>query len=128
MRASRWKRAAAIALAAGILAGCGEERRAAEDRGEAAAELVWAPIQTEMKTVLRDIRIAQEQARSARGRYIAWGELERDFLARAVPDAYRVELSGVSATGYRAEVIHERSGLRCGLEEGTSGSRGPTCR
>lgn len=105
---------------------CAEQEREAEARGQAAGELIRAPIVTEMKTILRDVRIGQTRARAERGGYVSRSELGR-YLDRSVPGGYRLEVSGVSIDGYRAEVVHERSGLRCHIEESARGSEGPIC-
>lgn len=128
MRRIRWVRltAAASAWMMATAMACAEKEHEAAERGQAAGELIRAPIFTEMRTILRDVRMAQTRAQAEGGSYVSRSELGR-YLDRSVPGGYRLELSGVSTAGYRAEVVHERSGLRCHIQESARGSLGPVC-
>jgi hypothetical protein len=81
-----------------------------------------------MKVILHDLKSAQEQAAAYEGRYLELEELKQKYLNRVVLEGYDLRLSDVSATGYRADVVHRASGTRCHLLEGRAGQRGlPKC-
>lgn len=126
MKSLRWVRLMTLGSLMAVAMACAEQEQEAAARGRAAGELIRAPIITEMKTILRDVRLGQIRAQAERGSYVSRSELGR-YLDRSVPGGYRLELSRVSTDGYRAEVVHERSGLRCHIEESTRGSEGPVC-
>ena len=108
----------------GALGGCGDSE---SGNGEV-PPLLKAQFQTQMKTILHDVKAAQEQAAAYEGKYLELEELKQRYLNRALPEGYDLSLHDVSATGYRAEVVHRASGLRCQLLEGGSGRRGlPEC-
>lgn len=86
--------------------------------------------EAEMKTILRDLRLAEEQAMALEGRYLEFDELRSRYFSRDVPDSYVLTLAAVSAEGFRAEIVHGSSGLRCRLEVGSatpSGAGSPRC-
>lgn len=110
---------------------CGSE----EQTGEMPA-LMKERFEAEMRTILRDVKLAEEQAAVLEDRYVELDALQARYLNRPVPETYRLSLSDVSADGFRAEVEHKASGLHCRLvvtaspsEGGSSGSRGgvPDC-
>ncbi len=113
-----------LSLAVGACGGEGSP----EGRAGSAAEMVRAPIMTEMKTILRDIRSAQERAAATSGAYLDWDELREGYMSRPIPEAYTVRVDRVTADGFRARVEHRRSGLACELVvEPGSGSGSPEC-
>jgi hypothetical protein len=80
-----------------------------------------------MKTILHDLQAAEEQAAAIEDRYVGLEELRGRYFNRPVPENYELSMADVSSTGYRAEVVHKASGLRCRLEVGGSGRGAPTC-
>lgn len=84
---------------------------------------------SEMKMILRDIQTSEETARAATGSYVDWDELRRTYLSRSLPASYEIKLSEVTASGYRAEIIHQHTGLTCSITA-SAGSTGnlSTCR
>ena len=101
------------------------------DRDSAAerpgGSVLRAPIVTEMQTILRDVRVAEERAAATGSGYVGWEELG-PYLDRPPPDGYGVELREVTRTGYHAEVEHLRTGLRCILDVGPGRRGAPRCR
>jgi len=89
--------------------------------------LLKAQFQTQMKTILHDLQAAEEQASAIEDRYLGLEDLRGRYFNRPVPDNYELSLSDVSASGYKAEVVHRASGLRCHLEVGGSGRGAPSC-
>lgn len=86
--------------------------------------------ETEMKLILHDLRLAQEEAYSLEDQYLQFEALEGEYFNRHVPEAYELTLKDVTLQGYRAEVIHKPSGLRCELlvtETSQPGSGIPRC-
>jgi hypothetical protein len=108
---------------AGMLGACGDS----ETRDGDVPPLLKAQFQTQMKTILHDLQAAEEQASAIEDRYLGLEELRGRYFNRPVPDNYELSLSDVSASGYKAEVVHKASGLRCHLEVGGSGRGAPTC-
>lgn len=107
----------------GALGGCGDSE---SGNGEV-PPLLKAQFQTQMKTILHDLQAAEEQASTIEDRYLGLQELRGRYFNRPVPDNYELTMADVTATGYRAEVVHKASGLRCSLEVGGSGRGAPTC-
>ncbi len=107
------------------LTGCG----GSEPENAALPTIMRQRIQTEMRTILRDLKVAEEQAAVLEGRYLELEPLRARYFNRPVREGYRLTLSEVSAGGFRAEVVHAASGLRCQLRvaEGGAGSGVPTC-
>jgi len=83
--------------------------------------------ETEMKTILQDVKVAEEQAMALEGRYLQLEPLKAQYLNRVVPDNYVLTLGDVTADGFRAEILHSASGLSCVLEVGGSGAGIPKC-
>lgn len=83
-----------------------------------------ARLETEMKAVLQDLRHAEERARALEDRYLALDELQRNYLSRSIPESYELTMADVTASGYRAEIVHRASGLRCRLATGAGGEGG----
>ena len=83
---------------------------------------------TEMKTILTDVRRAEETAHTLGDRYLGLNELRGQYLSRSVPESYQLTLTDVTDSSYRAQVTHKASGLTCKLEVGSGqGSENPTC-
>ncbi len=115
---------AIAALAAGP-AGCG-----GSDAGEQQVPaMLRHQFQTQMKTILHDLQVAQEQAATLEGRYLELPELRRKYFNRPVPENYELSLAEVSRDSYSAEVVHKASGLSCRLEVagGAAGGGVPRC-
>ncbi|UCC70955.1 MAG: hypothetical protein JSV86_11190 [Gemmatimonadota bacterium] len=113
----------ATALVIGLLAGCGDS---GGGDGEVPGVL-RAQFQTQMRTILHDLQTAEEQAAVIEGAYLNLEELRGRYFNRPVPENYELSLTDVSPDGYRAEIVHRASGLRCRLEVGGSGRGAPTC-
>jgi hypothetical protein len=111
-----------LALLTAVLAGCGSGERDAE-----VPQMLRQRFQTEMRTILRDIKMAEEQAMALEGQYLELGELKRKYFNRPVPDSYTLSLTEVSSAGFQAELVHQASGLSCRLEVGGAGAGIPTC-
>ncbi len=101
------------------------------DRSEGEGEvptLLKTRFETEMKTILHDVKAAQESAAALEGNYLELDELRKRYLNRVVPETYTLTVTDVSATGFRAEITHGATGLSCRLEVGVGSGRGvPTC-
>jgi hypothetical protein len=100
-----------------------------EERQEMPA-LMKQRFETEMKLILHDLRLAQEQAYSLEGHYVEFEALEGEYFSRHVPEAYELTLKDVTLQGYRAEVTHKPSELRCELlmtETSQPGTGIPRC-
>jgi hypothetical protein len=110
-------------LSVGGLGGC--DRSESEDRE--VPMILKAQFQTQMKIILHDLQTAQEQAAVIEGGYLGLEELRGQYFNRPVSDNYELSMADVSATGYRAEVVHKASGLKCRLDVGESGRGAPTC-
>ncbi len=111
------------ALAVLVADGCG--RSDGED-GEVPG-ILKAQFETQMKTILHDVQLAEEQAAAIEGGYVSLEQLRGRYLNRSIPENYVLSLTDVSATEYRAEIVHGPSGLRCRLEVGVSGRGAPIC-
>jgi hypothetical protein len=117
-----------VVAAMGLLVtpmGCGSG-----DEPQEMPPLMKQRFQTEMKVILHDLRLAQEEAYSLEGQYVEFEALEGEFFTRPVPEAYELTLKDVTLDGYRAEVVHKPSGLRCELlmtETSQPGSGIPRC-
>jgi len=83
--------------------------------------------QTQMKIILHDVKVAEEQAMAFDNTYLELEELRRTYFNRVVPDNYTLSIGDVSANGFQAEVVHKASGLSCNLEVGGSGGGIPKC-
>lgn len=114
----------AVALAAG-LAGCGGSDA---EEGQVPA-MLRHQFETQMKTILHDVQVAEEQAAALEGRYLGLPELRQKYFNRPVPENYELSLTGVSRDAYSAEVVHKASGLSCRLEVAAAagGGGGPRC-
>ncbi len=126
----RWIAMGSVFMAFAACSGGGEadpDRDEDEDPREVPT-LLRTRFTTEMKAILHDIRHAQEFAINQEGSYVGWEELRRSYLSRSIPGHYRIELDGVSADGYRVEITHGPTGLRCHLAvSGGSGPGSPVC-
>jgi hypothetical protein len=99
------------------------------DEEAALPALMIARFETEMKTILHDLKLAEETAYTIGDRYLELGELTGAYFTRPVPEKYELVLSDVSEEGYRAQITHTASGITCELAVGGSGGRGvPTCK
>jgi hypothetical protein len=108
---------------AGALA-CGEPKG---EPGEVPS-MLRTRFQSEMKAILHDLKAAEETAAALEGRYLELAPLREKYLSRAIPTAYELSVTQVSAQSFRAEVVHGASGLRCHLEVGVGAGRGvPVC-
>jgi hypothetical protein len=107
--------------------GCG----GSDDTERALPAMMKARFLTEMKTILHDLKAAQEIAAVSEGSYLDIDDLTRSYFNRPVPDTYTLTLSDLSADAFRAEIVHNASGLSCRLDVGTvSGQAGrgvPLC-
>ena len=116
-----WLVVAALTIAS---AGCrGED---SEGGGGELPAIIRTRFTTEMKSILRDIRLAEDIARVETGSYVDWAKLRGSFLSRSIPDTYEVRLIDLTSASYRAEVTHARTGLTCQLTAG-SGSASAVC-
>ncbi len=106
------------------LAGCGSDA----EEGQVPA-MLRHQFETQMKTILHDLQVAQEQAAALEGRYLELPELRQKYFNRPVPENYELSLVGVSRDAYSAEVVHKASGLSCRLEvsAGAAGGGVPRC-
>ncbi len=86
------------------------------------------PLLAEMKTLLREVGIAEEQASIENGRYLGLTELRRRYFNGVVRPVFQLSIKDVSATGYRAEVIHGRTGVRCWSIVGPGLASALTCK
>jgi hypothetical protein len=115
--------AMAAMLTALVVAGCGSSD---SNDGEMPA-LLKHRFETEMKTILRDVKIAEEQAMALEGAYLELAPLKARYLNRVISDKYTLTVGEVTADGFRAEIVHPASGLECYLEVGGSGAGIPKC-
>ena len=83
--------------------------------------------ETEMKTILRDVKVAEEQALVLEGTYLALDSLKARYLNRVVPETFALTIDQLTADGFRAQVVHRASGLACHLEVGGNGAGVPKC-
>ncbi|UCF19435.1 MAG: hypothetical protein JSU87_16165 [Gemmatimonadota bacterium] len=107
------------ALACGA---CGGQRE-----GDEMPAMLRQRFQTEMKMILRDVRLAEEQALALEGSYLGLDELRGRYMNRSLPEAYSVNLDSVTADGFVAEVMHRASGLSCRLAVGERRAGVPRC-
>jgi hypothetical protein len=110
-------------LVIGALGACGDS----ETGNNEVPLILKAQFETQMKIILHDLQAAEEQAAAIEDSYLGLEELRGRYFNRPVPDNYELSMADVSATGYRAEVVHKASGLKCRLEVGESGRGAPTC-
>ncbi len=114
----------AVSLSLGsVVLGCGSSDRPA---GEVPA-MLRHKFEIQMKTILHDVKFAEEQAMALDGAYLELEPLKAKYLNRVVPDNYTLTIGQVTADGFRAEVVHRASGLACHLEAGGSGAGIPEC-
>ncbi len=78
-----------------------------------APNVLRTPLLAEMKTLLREVGLAEEQASIENSRYLSLTELQRRYFNRPVRPVFQLTIKDVTATGYRAEVVHGRTGVRC---------------
>jgi hypothetical protein len=105
--------AVVLLMAAG--SGCGESE------SDGLPAVLKTRFQTEMRTILHDLRLAQEQAAALEGGYLALDALRDRYFNRPVPESYLLTLSDVTPTGFRAEIEHKASKLSCRLVVGGEG-------
>lgn len=116
-----WLGAAALAV---VLAGCG----GSDADEQQVPAMLRHQFQTQMKTILHDLQVAQEQAATLEGSYLELAELRRKYFNRPVPENYELSLGEVTANSYSAEVVHKASGLSCRLEVGGGATGVSRCR
>ena len=102
-----------LMVAASIPAVTGCERSEAE---EGMHPFIWARFTSEMKTILRDLQMAEELAAVNEGRYMALSELKQNYFSRPVREGMALTVSDVTETGYSAKLVHGPSGITCGIE------------
>lgn len=95
------------------LAGCGSDQEGGETH-----QFLRARFEAEMKAILHDLQAAEEQAAAIEGRYLTLDQLRGTYLNRPVPESYTLTVTDVSTSGYRAEIVHGPTSLRCSLEVG----------
>jgi hypothetical protein len=95
---------------------CGSQER----QGEVPA-IMKQRFEAEMRAILRDVKMAEEQAAALESGYVDLDELRARYFNRSVPGGYELSLSDVTALGFRAEITHVASGLRCRLVVGAAG-------
>lgn len=118
----RSSRIGVVAIVA-ALAGCDSG-----DRSAAGSAMLRRQIETQAKTILRDVKAAEEQAATLEGGYVAREALMSRYLSRALPDGFELTIDDVSADAFRAVVVHRSSRTRCRLEVGRgSVAAVPTC-
>ncbi len=93
-----------------------------------APNVLRTPLLAEMKTLLREVGIAEEQASIENGRYLGLTELRRRYFNGVVRPVFQLSIKDVSATGYRAEVIHGRTGVSCWSIVGPGLASALTCK
>lgn len=127
---TEWMLALSLMAAAGAVGtACGPG--ADGGGGDEGSQLIRARFETEMKVILRDLAAAEETARVQEGRYLGLAELRSAYFTRPLPSPYRLQVSELTAEGYRAEIVHGPTGLRCELVVGAgpAGGRGSArCR
>ena len=116
---NRTQTPAAIAaiLIASIVGGCGSSDGPESEM----PAMLKHRFEAEMKTILRDVKVAEEQAMVLEGAYLELEPLKARYMNRVVPDTYTLTIGGVTPEGFRAELVHRASGLTCQLEVGGSG-------
>jgi len=115
---------AAVAVSVGsVVLGCGSS-----DRGDGEVPaMLRHQFEIQMKTILHDVRVAEEQAMALDGAYLELEPLKAKYLNRVVPENYTLTIEQVTEDGFRAEMVHPASGLACYLESGGSGAGIPKC-
>lgn len=93
-----------------------------------APNVLRTPLVAEMKTLLREVRLAEEQASIENSRYLSLTELRRRYFNRPVRPVFQLTIKDVTATGYRAEVVHGRTGVRCWSIVGAALASALTCK
>ena len=94
--------------------------RSQEDQGGMPA-LMKQRFEAEMRAILRDVKMAEEQAAALEDRYVELDALRARYLNRTIPECYELTLGDVTSSGFRASVEHKASGLRCQLVVGAAG-------
>ena len=116
---------ALLALVAALTAGVA--CRGSEEEAALPA-MLKARFETEMKTILHDLKLAEETANALTGQYLELQPLQSQYFNRPVPETYDLQLTDVSGSGYRAVITHRASGISCRLEVETGEGRGvPIC-
>jgi hypothetical protein len=114
-------------LAILMLSACG----GSETAREGVPSYLRTRFTSEMKAILRDVKLAEETAAALGGGYVGLEELRRSYLNRVVPETYELSLSDLSPSGYQAEIVHKATGLRCrvtvGPAAGGAGEGVPSC-
>jgi len=125
------KHAIVLMLTIAVLGGTGLWSCGSSDGREEMPALMKQRIEAEMRAILRDVKMAEEQAAALEDGYVEFGVLEAKYFNRPVPEAYVLSLGDVTAAGFRAEVLHRASGLRCRLVvaagEPEAGTGVPNC-
>ena len=109
-------RAFATAIAGALLVATGGCGGSDDDAGGEMPNVLRAPLEAEMLTILNNVRVSQEQAATLEGSYLELDQLRGRYLNRDVPDKYELTISDVTATGFRSEILHKASGIRCTVE------------
>ena len=109
------------ALAVVLLMAAGSGCRDSESESNALPGILKTRFQTEMRTILHDLKMAQEQAATLEGGYQSLEALRSRYFNRPVPESYALTLSDVTPTSFRAEIEHKASKLRCRLVVGGGG-------
>ena len=112
----------ALLAAAVLLGACGGEE------GGEIPPMLRTRFETEMKTILREVKAAQETAAALEGVYLELDRLQGRFFTRPVPETYDLSLGDVSADGFTARIEHRATGLSCRLQVGGGGAGVPSCR
>ncbi len=120
-----------MVLLSAALVGTGLWSCRSQENREEMPVLMKQRFEAEMRTILRDVKMAEEQAAALEDRYVDLDVLRTKYFNRPVPEGYELTLSDVTAGGFRAEVEHKASGLRCRLVVGAApqeaGSGVPSC-
>jgi len=105
----------ALVLLSATLIGSGVWSCGSQEGGGEIPPLMKQRFETEMRAVLRDVKMAEEQAAALEDRYVGLDVLQAKYFNRPVPDGYELTIRDVTPGGFRAEVEHKASGLRCQL-------------
>ena len=102
-----------------------------EEGGGEMPPLMKQRFETEMRAILRDVKMAEEQAAALEDRYVGLDVLRAKYFNRPVSEGYELLIRDVTPGGFRAEVEHKASGLRCRLVVSSGapeeGNGVPTC-
>ena len=120
-----------LVLLSAMLVGAAVWSCRSQEGGGEMPPLMKQRFETEMRTILRDVKMAEEQAAAIEDRYVGLEELRAKYFNRPVPDGYELTVSEVTSGGFRAEVKHKASGLRCQLVVSSASPEGgsgvPNC-